>query len=315
MSSPSPTPSTPTAPSPSNPSPSPSGSVFYVSTSGNDGNPGTQSAPFRTIKRGLGLLKPGNTLFIRGGTYSEILQTHTGTKFPVGISWNTPVRVAAYNGETVVLRGSIDIGIASPPTQYVIFDGINIDAANNETGLALTGGSHHIRFQNFEIKNPQVNGVQLTWHNGGSTHNEFRNCHIHDTGKSGKGHGMYIVTSNNLIDGCDLHDNYKFGIQIYDGNTFKSNFNILRNNKVYRNGLGFGGSGGITVGGDGNLVENNQVHDQIRGISLIDGQPRNSIVRNNTVYNHSGAGILSSGPNNTITNNTGYNNVPNYVTQ
>ncbi|MCA9422722.1 MAG: right-handed parallel beta-helix repeat-containing protein, partial [Nitrospira sp.] len=74
-------------------------------------------------------------------------------------------------------------------------------------------------------------------------------------------------------------------------------------------------SGGITIGGDGNLIENNEVHDQIRGISLIDGQPRNSIVRNNTVYNHTGAGILSSGPNNSITNNTAYNNVPNYVTQ
>jgi parallel beta-helix repeat protein len=309
-SNPSPTPSTPTAPSPS--TPSPSGSVFYVSTSGNDANPGTQSSPLRTIKRGLGVLKAGNTLFIRGGTYSEILQTHTGTKFPVGTSWNTPVTVAAYTGETVILRGAIDIGIASPPTQYVIFDGINIDATNEESGLALTGGSHHIRFQNFEIKNPQVNGIQLTWHNGGSTYNEFRNCHIHDTGKSGKGHGIYIETSNNLIDGCDLHDNYRYGLQIYDGYNQASNFNIIRNNHVHQNGLLQAHSGGITIGGDGNLIENNRVHDNPWGISVLSGSPRNTKVRNNTVWNHPGAGVVVGGINTTLENNTAYNNSPDY---
>jgi parallel beta-helix repeat protein len=309
-SNPSPTPSTPTAPSPS--TPSPSGSVFYVSTSGNDANPGTQSSPLRTIKRGLGVLKAGNTLFIRGGTYSEILQTHTGTKFPVGTSWNTPVTVAAYTGETVILRGAIDIGIASPPTQYVIFDGINIDATNEESGLALTGGSHHIRFQNFEIKNPQVNGIQLTWHNGGSTYNEFRNCHIHDTGKSGKGHGIYIETSNNLIDGCDLHDNYRYGLQIYDGYNQASNFNIIRNNHVHQNGLLQAHSGGITIGGDGNLIENNRVHDNPWGISVLSGSPRNTKVRNNTVWNHPGAGVVIGGINTTLENNTAYNNSPDY---
>jgi hypothetical protein len=45
--------------------------TYYVSTSGSDGNAGSLSQPFGTIKHGTSVLRAGDTLRIRGGTYRE----------------------------------------------------------------------------------------------------------------------------------------------------------------------------------------------------------------------------------------------------
>lgn len=42
------------------------GKTYYVATTSNDRNPGTQTLPFRTISRGINFLKPGDTLLVRG---------------------------------------------------------------------------------------------------------------------------------------------------------------------------------------------------------------------------------------------------------
>jgi uncharacterized protein YodC (DUF2158 family) len=286
---------------------------YFVSPSGNDANAGTQSAPFRTIKFALGQLATGDTLFVRGGTYTEDLISWAGTKFPSGTSWSTPVKITAFNGETVILKGAIDISSASPAIKYLIFDGINIDATNKEHGIALTGGSHHNRFQNLEVKNSKASGIILTWHNGGSTRNEFLNLTVHHTGRSLRGHGMYVKTTYNLIDGCHFHDNYKAAVHLYDDETKASSFNIVRNNHVHQNGVTFGHVSAISVGGDSNLISNNVVYGNHRGIEVgAAGNGRNTKVLDNTVHDNISTGIGNSGTNTTIKNNIVYGNNPDY---
>ena len=41
--------------------------TYYVAIAGSDSNLGSQSSPFRTVKKGISILKPGDTLYIRGG--------------------------------------------------------------------------------------------------------------------------------------------------------------------------------------------------------------------------------------------------------
>ncbi|MGZ6792340.1 MAG: hypothetical protein ACXVFV_05260, partial [Mycobacteriales bacterium] len=41
--------------------------TYYVSTTGSDTAAGTLSAPWRTVKRGMQALYPGDTLYVRGG--------------------------------------------------------------------------------------------------------------------------------------------------------------------------------------------------------------------------------------------------------
>src|SRR5687767_15613261 len=50
------------------------GSVYYVSTNGNDSNAGTSSAPFKTFAKATSMLSAGNTLYIQPGTYNEPLK-------------------------------------------------------------------------------------------------------------------------------------------------------------------------------------------------------------------------------------------------
>ncbi len=77
---------------------------YYVSTTGNDLNSGSLTAPFMTIQKGVDNLFPGDTLFIRGGSYHEkviIDQKH-------GIE-NYPIVITAYQNEEVLLDGTIPI--------------------------------------------------------------------------------------------------------------------------------------------------------------------------------------------------------------
>src|SRR5712691_5901067 len=69
--------------------------TYYVATTGNDANPGTQAQPFQTISKGLSLLHAGDTLYLRGGTYREGIN-HSRQTIPSGTSWTNAITIAAY---------------------------------------------------------------------------------------------------------------------------------------------------------------------------------------------------------------------------
>lgn len=74
--------------------------VFYVSPQGDDSAPGdgrTKRHPLRTLKKGLSLLEPGDTLIVRAGIYREVLAP------PKSGTPGRPIVIAAEKGETVVI--------------------------------------------------------------------------------------------------------------------------------------------------------------------------------------------------------------------
>lgn len=76
---------------------------YFVSPTGSDTSPGTLGQPFRTIQRAADLLGPGETCFVRAGTYRETIRpARAGTA-----GW--PVRFVAYPGEAVTLSGTEEI--------------------------------------------------------------------------------------------------------------------------------------------------------------------------------------------------------------
>jgi hypothetical protein len=93
--------------------------TFYLSTGGNDGNPGTVGAPWRTFTSSLPKLQPGDLLLVRGGTYVERFNLPV---FHNPASAGSPIVVRAYPGERPVVRGLMNIRGAS----YWTFDGINV---------------------------------------------------------------------------------------------------------------------------------------------------------------------------------------------
>lgn len=74
---------------------------FHVSTSGNDGNPGTKSAPLRTIQRGADLAQAGDVITVHEGVYRERVNPPRG-----GTSDKARIVYRAGRGEKVEIRGS-----------------------------------------------------------------------------------------------------------------------------------------------------------------------------------------------------------------
>jgi len=44
---------------------------YYISPIGKNTNPGTEASPWLTIQNAVSKVAPGDTVFIRGGTYNE----------------------------------------------------------------------------------------------------------------------------------------------------------------------------------------------------------------------------------------------------
>ncbi len=308
--------------------------TYYVSTNGKDTNKGTQSAPFGSIKHALVQLGAGDKLLIRAGTYTEKLESHKGTDFPRGSSWNKPVTVKAFRGEHVILKGKISIGKEKPRTKYVIFDGISIDATGFESGISINGGARRLRFINGEVKNAiGTSGITISYNNddvGGKTYHEFINMQVHHNGLDTSvyteehgakhRHGFYIKTAGNLIESCDIHDNAGAGIHHYvRAEDPRADNNIYRNNLIHNNGSESGSGIGITINrGDNNLVYNNVVWGNHNGIKVNNiGKPKGNKIYHNTVFGHQGIGIgvLSGATNTKIINNISYQNGHNLINE
>ncbi|HEY0868171.1 MAG TPA: DUF1565 domain-containing protein, partial [Fimbriimonas sp.] len=75
--------------------------TYFVSTTGSDQNFGTELFPWRTLRKGLTSLKAGDTLYVRGGLYQEILGDNTPMKIQPG-QRDARIYVSASPGERPV---------------------------------------------------------------------------------------------------------------------------------------------------------------------------------------------------------------------
>ena len=75
--------------------------TYHVALTGNDVNPGTPAAPFRTISRAAQAAWPGDTVIVHAGTYREWVQPARG-----GTSDTCRITYRAAAGEKAVIKGS-----------------------------------------------------------------------------------------------------------------------------------------------------------------------------------------------------------------
>ncbi|TAL57929.1 MAG: T9SS type A sorting domain-containing protein [Bacteroidetes bacterium] len=273
------------------------GGIYYAAANGSDSNPGTINQPFLTLNYGVSFLSAGDTLYVMSGTYDESL-VHT---IPAGTSWTAPVTVAAYPGDIVTLKpnaGAGDVLRFVGPQQYIVIDGLILDGVNTiheVVKITWSGGgdAHHIRIQNCEIKNSPGQGI-LTSRD--ANYNEFINLKVHDNGASDFDHGLYIASSNNLVEGCEIYQNGGWGVHVYDENYWNANNNIIRANKIYNNArIGNRGRGIILSSGTDNIACNNLIWGNNGGIQ-INYNVANSQVYNNTIWaNNGGDGLYAEG--------------------
>ncbi len=295
--------------------------TFYVALNGDNANVGSEVNPVRSIKKGMSLMKKGDTLFIKSGTYHESINSNWQA-IPTGTSWNDAPIISNFPGDTVVLKvshGSEAINLAHPYIQYVIFNGLIVDAPNTEFGISTTNGAHHVRFKKMEIKNAKGSGIISTPGSKPAPANtflEFINCVVHHNGSSNLDHGFYIATSRNVVKHSEIHHNSGFGVIAYhSGSVRRAEHNVFMGNMIYSNSTKSATSSGILLSsGDGNSAFNNIVYSNPAGIRVHNNNPTNSKVYNNTIYNNGvGIEVTSRSRSAMLKNNIVYKNSNNLI--
>lgn len=101
--------------------------TYYISPGGDDHNPGSQALPWATLENGHSHAQPGDTLYLRGGTY----RIDVGVAFTASGSVGAPIQLLAFPGETPVLDGS---GITTLDTWVLRLGGDRLLVAHPKVG-------------------------------------------------------------------------------------------------------------------------------------------------------------------------------------
>jgi hypothetical protein len=85
---------------------------FVDAARGDDGANGQEQTPWKTLRHALRQLRPGYTLYLRGGTYYErVSLTQSGTP-------ESPITISSFPGELAVLDGGLREFMESPHTSW-----------------------------------------------------------------------------------------------------------------------------------------------------------------------------------------------------
>jgi parallel beta-helix repeat protein len=270
----------------SNPPPT-TGTVYYLSPNGSDTNTGkTPQDPFLTFTKARNLMKPGDTLYLRGGTYS--ISTNTfGSSF--GGTASAPVTIAAYPGETPIFTGSPQYGsFFSFNHSWYVLDGVTFQNFNASIPVSVSDVTNvtikNSKFINNSAANANIRLIKGSYHK--IQNNYFDTVGTIALASYGQGSHIYALGTEYSI----IENNYftKSGHAAIDliedrGASLKpSRFNVIRNNTIEQHW-----SGGIylIMNSEYNLVENNTIAYAGEGIT----------------YPKSGIGI--SGPYNIVRRN------------
>ncbi len=170
---------------------------FFVAPAGNDASPGTRERPFATVQRAQQAAEPGDTVFIRGGTY--LLREAQVAKRERIWAYVTQLDKSGTPGKPIRYWAC--------PNERPVFDLSQVKPA----GCRVT--AFRVNASWIHLKGLEVTGVQVTltnhtqsicFENGGS-HNVYEQLTLRD----GMAIGIYSVRgSNNLFLNCDAYRNH-----------------------------------------------------------------------------------------------------------
>ncbi|NPC84390.1 DUF1565 domain-containing protein, partial [Pyxidicoccus fallax] len=319
---PTPTPTPPPAPQFSR--------ILWVAPSGSDSAAGTEKAPLRTVTRALSLLKPGEAVYLKTGTYTERLDLEEK-----GGSEASPLTLKAAPGATPVLKptGS-GTTLVDVEGAYWRIEGLTFDLAGDDSfAVFFRGvGSHHgvvrgctakngtagaginvsekasdILIENNVISNFNRNGddshgviVQTTSRNvvvrGNDIHHNSGDG-VQCIGPEGGATASGTPFDNLLVEDNELHENRENGVDVKTCTRVTLRGNIIWGHKTSSTSRGEGVV--VHLSAKDVTVEDNVFYNNGRAISVggvrVNGPPTNIIVRRNLIRDALGGGEEGSG--------------------
>lgn len=173
--------------------------TYYVAPAGDDGNPGTVGAPWKSIARAQTAAAPGDTIYFRGGNYvytASLASCASATDVVSAITLDKsgeqdkPIRYWAYPGETPVfdffsIKDNCRVKGFNVTADYLHLKGLELKGAPQQPGNLLNNESWGI------------------WIKG--SHNTFEQLNTHHH----MGPGLFLSNgSYNLVLNVDSHHNY-----------------------------------------------------------------------------------------------------------
>ncbi len=210
-------------------------SSFYVSTAGSDSNPGSETAPWRTVQHAADTARAGSTVNVRSGVYEELVTIKASGNASDGF-----ITLRSYPGETAVL----DAGRFSPAGRQ---------------GILTIHNQSYVRIEGLEIRNFHTAehrlaplGIDVS---GSGSHIELLKNNVHHIeqtfpgrdkpGSGGNGFGIAVYGTDAktpitdlIIDGNEVH-HLKTGSSeslVVNGNV--TNFRITHNVVHDNNNIG-----------------------------------------------------------------------------
>lgn len=253
---------------------------------GNDANPGTVIAPFRTIQHAINTATAGSTIYIDAGTYNEKLIV-SKTLTLQGLS----EAATKLDGTGLGLGSGIRInsGITNVIIKFMSIRNHSGNSPNSYAGIYAVGNNNGLQVQTCTISNNvggsgvyangPVNGIILNDLDVSGHTNAF-----------GAARGIVIwngLKENISITNCTVYNNNCCGIELQDGTATGV---VMTNNTVYNNGdngigvVGLQGPGSNVLSGN-SLTNNGRFGMEIKnpnGSGAISGAG-SIVVSNNTV--------------------------------
>lgn len=265
----------------------PAATLYVDGRNGNDSNSGRSEADaLRTVGRATSVVRPGDVVYIRGGTYPIDVRFRTSGTASQPIVW------------------------ASYPGERAVFDGSDQSRGRSEHKIRVDGVSFN-HFVNFEVRNGPTQGIFVR----DASDNLFYGIETHGHNGSGiqnysgnRNRYEYVITHNNYdsVNGGDGNHADGIGISAGDGNViryvvsynnsddgidaWRSTNTLIEYSIAFDNGRGSNGNGnGFKLGGN--------------------SEANYTVARFNIAFDNRASGFhYNTGRYITLDNNTAFNN-------
>jgi hypothetical protein len=189
------------------------GETFYVASDGDDSQPGTQTAPLRTIQKAAAVARAGDTVLVRAGVYhGHVVLRHSGEPGQPIVFQNHPGERPIVDGQG---RGRIELQSEHgwrQPIGWITVEGFEVrngwDGIKfyNAHDIVLRGNHIH------DCANQGIlgNGCRVRIEGNTIARNGFKP----DNERSNLEHGIYGTGTEFTIVNNVIHSNKAYGIQV-----------------------------------------------------------------------------------------------------
>ena len=268
-------------------------SSFYVASNAKITGTGSFSNPwtFQTALNHPSALHPGDTVWLKGGIYTNTFDAQTSFSCKTNGTLNAPIIFRNYNNERVTIDGqllySLYLGLGK--CCYTWFWGLEItNTASTDRNHDIPGGitctAENIKFINMIVHDTGT-GIDC-WKT--AKNSETYGCNIYHIGNNllngtnleGHGHGMYLQNDTfgtKLIHNNIIFNTYGYGIKVWQTTTTAA----LGNFDVQRNIVFNSGAASENLGGLGN---NSRTHNFFVVANGENNPVRNTVIKHNYTY-------------------------------